>query len=298
VILVFGLGQLGHELARMARARDVALAALAHAQADIADAAAVEGAIGRHRPTLVVNAAAYTKVDQAEKEPEAAQRANETGPGTLARACAIAGVPFVHVSSDYVFDGSKAGSYSESDPIVPLGVYGQTKAAGEAAVRAAHAEHLILRTSWVYGEFGHNFLKTMLRLAKERDELRVVADQRGCPTSARDLAAAILHVAPRLAAHDAAWGTYHVAGSGATTWHGFASRIVAAQAPLTGRRPRVTAITTAEYPTPARRPANSELDSSLFATTFGFRSQRWEQETDTVVHALVAAEQKATSHVA
>src|SRR6185503_18667613 len=195
--------------------------------------AAVRDAISRHRPGLVVNAAAYTKVDLAESEAEAARQGNEIGPGVLARACAAAAIPLVHVSTDYVFDGSKPDAYLETDPITPLGVYGHSKAAGEKAVRDALREHVILRTSWVYGEFGHNFLKTILRLAATRDELRVVGDQRGCPTSTRDLAHAILAIAPRLAARDTVWGTYHFAGTGVTTWHGFASRIVSAQAALT-----------------------------------------------------------------
>jgi dTDP-4-dehydrorhamnose reductase len=204
----------------------------------------------------------------------------------------------VHVSTDYVFDGTKETAYLESDPIAPLGVYGRTKAAGEAAVRAALPEHAILRTSWVYGEFGQNFLKTMLRLARERDELRVVADQRGCPTSTRELASAILALAPRLIARDNVWGTYHFAGSGVTTWHGFATRIVAAQAQITGRKPAVTAITTAEYPTAARRPVNSELDCGLFAKTFGFRARPWEQEADAATRAAVTAERGKAPHVA
>jgi dTDP-4-dehydrorhamnose reductase len=272
--------------------------ALPHAEADIADRAAVEAAITRHKPTLVVNAAAYTKVDLAETEVEAARRGNETGPAVLARACAAAGVPLVHISTDYVFDGTKSGAYRESDPIAPLGVYGRTKAAGEAAVRAALPQHIILRTAWVYGEFGANFLKTMLRLAATRDELRVVADQRGCPTSTRDLAEAILALAPRMIAREPVFGTYHFAGTGVTTWHGFASRIVAAQAPLTGRKPPVVPITTAEYPTPARRPANSELDCGLFAETFGFRARRWEDESDATVRALVGAQRETAPHVA
>jgi dTDP-4-dehydrorhamnose reductase len=299
VILLFGAnGQLGQDFARAATVQQLPCVALARAEADIASDPAVRQAIARHQPKLVVNAGAYTKVDLAEKEPEAARLGNETGPRVLAQACAVAGVPLVHVSTDYVFDGTKSGAYVETDPIAPLGVYGATKAAGEAAMRAALREHVILRTAWVYGEFGHNFLKTMLRLAKDRDELRVVADQHGCPTSSTDLARAILHAAPRLIAGDDVWGTYHFAGSGATTWHGFASRIVAAQAPLTGRKPIVTPITTADYPTPARRPANSELDSSLFASTFGFRAHPWEEETDRITRALVAAEQGKTAHVA
>lgn len=298
MILVFGQGQLGQELVRGARERGVPLAALAHGEADIADRVAVEGAIAGHRPALVVNAAAYTKVDLAETEVEAARRGNEVGPGVIAAACAAAGVPLVHVSTDYVFDGSKSGAYVETDPIAPLGVYGATKAAGEAAVRAACAPHVILRTSWVYGAFGNNFLKTMLRLAATKDELRVVSDQHGCPTSTRNLAEAILGIAPRLISREQVWGTYHFAGTGVTTWHGFASRIVAAQAPLTGRKPPVVAITTAEFPTKARRPANSELDSGLFAKTFGVRARRWEDESDTTVQAVLAAQHESTPHVA
>ena len=172
-----------------------------------------------------------------------------------------------------MFDGTKAGAYVETDPIAPLGVYGRTKAAGEEAIRARHPEHVILRTSWVYGAFGRNLLKTVLRLAGERDELRFVADQRGCPTSTADIAEAILHAAPRLARREPVWGTYHFAGTGATTWYGFVRHIVAAQSHIhrapPARRP--------DHDEPsirraARRPANSELDSSLFAATFGFRA--------------------------
>jgi dTDP-4-dehydrorhamnose reductase len=299
LILTFGgNGQLGQDLARAGAAQNVPLVTLTRAEADVSDEDAVRNAVARHRPSWVVNAAAYTEVDNAEKEPDAVRKGNEIGPRVLARACAPLNIPLVHVSTDYVFDGTKSGAYIETDPIAPLGVYGATKAAGEAAVRETLREHVILRTSWVYGEFGRNFLKTMLRLAATRDELRVVADQRGCPTSSADLARAILSIAPRLTNRENVWGTYHFAGSGATTWHAFAERIVAAQAPLTGRRPKVTAITTAEYPTPARRPANSELDCTKFARVFGFAARPWEEETDRIVRALVAAQQGSAQHVA
>jgi dTDP-4-dehydrorhamnose reductase len=204
----------------------------------------------------------------------------------LARACAAAGVPLIHVSTDYVFDGTKASAYREDDAIAPLGVYGASKAAGEDAVRRGYARHLILRTSWVYGRYGTNFLKTVLRLASERDSLRIVADQRGCPTATDDLAEAILTLAPRLAGGDAAWGTYHFAGRGVTTWHGLAQEIVDQQAPLTGRRPEVIPITTAEYPTRARRPANSELDCAKFAATCRFQPKPWQQRVREVVGSL------------
>jgi dTDP-4-dehydrorhamnose reductase len=297
VILVFGNGQLGQELTRTGAAGQAPLVTLSRAQADITDRAAIAEALRRHAPDLVVNAAAYTKVDLAETELEAARQGNEVGPAIVAEACATAGVPLVHISTDYVFDGRKLDAYVEGDPIAPIGAYGRSKAAGERAVRQATAHHVIMRTSWIYGEFGHNFLKTMLRLATTREELRVVADQRGCPTSTRDLADAILRIAPRLVARDEIWGTYHFAGAGVTTWHGFAARIVTAQAPITGRNPRVTAITSAEFPTPARRPANSELDCRLFERTFGFGGRPWTEETDAIT-ALLATETGKTSHVA
>jgi dTDP-4-dehydrorhamnose reductase len=290
VILIFGgNGQLGRELARTAAQRRIAIAALGRAEADIADPDAVARAIAAHRPSLIVNAAAYTKVDQAETDVTAASCANERGPAVVAEACAAAAVPLVHLSTDYVFDGTKTAPYVETDPLAPIGVYGRTKAAGEAAVRGTLERHLILRTAWVYGEFGNNFLKTIVRLAQARDELRVVADQHGCPTSTRDLADAILRLAPRLIATDEGRGTYHYAGSGVTTWHEFASRIVAAQAPLTGRKPTVVAITTADYPTAARRPPNSTLDCSSFALVFGFSPRSWVAETDEITRAVVTS---------
>jgi dTDP-4-dehydrorhamnose reductase len=288
VILVFGAGgQLGQELAQSAAQQNIACAALTRAAVDISDPKAVAGALEQTRPSLVVNAAGYTKVDLAETETEAAHLGNAVGPGVIASACASAGRPLIHISTDYVFDGAKSGAYVENDPISPLGVYGRSKAAGEEAVRRAAAQAVILRTSWVYGAFGANFLKTMLRLAADRDELRVVADQRGRPTSTRDLAHAILRIAPALCAGADVFGTYHFAGSGETSWHGFATRIVAAQAALTGRRPKVTAITTAEYPTPARRPANSVLDCGRFERAFGFGGRPWTDETDEITRILV-----------
>ena len=289
-ILVFGGdGQLGRELSARAVKIGIPLVGIRHSEVDIADAAAIAIAIARISPSLVVNAAAYTKVDRAEIEVEEAFRANAKGPGIIAAACSATGVPLVHISTDYVFDGTKQTAYSEDDAISPLGIYGQSKAAGESAVRGALKQHIILRTSWVYGVYGANFLKTMVRLAAECDELRVVADQRGCPTGTPDIADAILKIAPRLAAREPLWGTYHFAGSGATTWHGFAVEIVAAQAKFTNRRPKVIAIATAEYPTSAKRPINSELDSSCFAATFGFRAADWRERTREVVSALLSS---------
>jgi len=297
-ILLFGAaGQLGREVTALAAARGLDLVGLDHAALDISDPVAVARALEAARPDALINAAAYTAVDKAESEPERAARINAFAPGLIAERCARYGTPLIHVSTDYVFDGTKAGAYVEADPVHPVGVYGRTKAAGEAAIRAAHERHVIVRTSWVYGAYGNNFLKTMLRLAGERDELKVVADQRGCPTATRDLAEALLAVAEAAAKGDARFGTYHFAGTGATTWHGFAAAIVAAAEKHTGRRPRVTPITTADYPTPARRPKNSALASDLFERSFGVRAAPWERRVIEVVDALLAETAAAQSPV-
>jgi dTDP-4-dehydrorhamnose reductase len=292
VILVFGAhGQLGRELAAAAAAEQTGIVGLDIDEVDIVDPVAVGQAMARLQPALVVNAAAYTKVDLAESEAEAAWQANATGPEVLAEEAHEAGVPIVHISTDYVFDGSKVGAYREDDPVAPIGVYGQSKAAGEAAVRQATPRHLILRTAWLYSPYGENFVKTMIRLAATRDELRVVADQFGSPTAAADLARAILSVAPRLIGGDAgACGTFHLTGNGRTNWFGFAERIVDTQARMTGRRPKVTPIATADYPTAARRPANSVLDCGRFAETFGIRLPPWQDAVDRTVAQILAPE--------
>lgn len=293
MILVFGgQGQLGQELQRQAGLAGIALTALSRAECDIADAGAVQSALQRICPSVAVNCAAYTAVDKAESEPELAMHINATSAGVLAQACAMAGVPLIHLSSDYVFDGRKLDAYVESDPIAPLGAYGRSKADGERAVRDQAQRHLILRTSWVYGAFGHNFLKTILRLAADRDELRIVADQRGCPTATPGLAQAILTLAPRLASaaltnENRLWGTYHLTGSGETTWHGFACEIVDARASITGQRPKVTAISTADFPTPAMRPKNSVLDCSQLRRTFDIVLPDWRVETRRIVRDLL-----------
>jgi dTDP-4-dehydrorhamnose reductase len=299
MILVFGgNGQLGQELTRLAAARAVPMHALPHGEADIADGNAVASALARWKPELLVNAAAYTKVDLAETNIEEARKGNEIGPGVLAGACAAAGIPMVHVSTDYVFDGSKQEPSRETDPVCPISAYGRSKAAGEEAVRGKLKHHVILRTAWVYSEFGHNFLKTILRLAETRDELRIVADQHGSPTSAREIAEAILHLAPTLLRDQKLSGTYHFTAEGFTTWHRFASRVVEIAAPMTARNPRVIPITTADYPTAAKRPANSRLDCRLFVQTFGFTPRHWIENVDTTTRTLVAAAQRVPTHVA
>jgi dTDP-4-dehydrorhamnose reductase len=294
-ILVFGGGgQLGLDLVRTASKRGFALRALPRSNADISDSAAVTAAISAWNPSLVVNAAAYTKVDDAEIERENAERANVTGPAVLARACEAAKIPLIHISSDYVFDGTKTGAYAETDQVAPTGFYGWTKARGEDAVRSATARHIILRVSWLFGEFGQNFLKTMLRLAGERDELRVVADQHGSPTSTRDLANAILTISKNIAAGTVEFGTYHFAGDGVTTWYGFADSAVAKFRERTGRKVTVRAITAAEYPARTKRPANSALDCGKFERVFGFRGRPWHREVEEITEVLLLRQQQSS----
>lgn len=292
-LVLGGEGQLGRELQFLARRTGVNVSALGRREADISIVESVRAAIAAARPDVVVNAAAYTKVDLAESEITAAWAANCRGAGIVAVECAAAGVPLLHVSTDYVFDGTKSAAYLETDPVAPLGVYGVSKEAGESAVRAAWEKHVIIRTAWVYGRHGANFLKTMVRLASERDSLRVVADQIGNPTATDDLAEAILIAGNSVLKADGGWGTYHFAGSTEASWHEFAVAIVDAQAAHTGYRPSVAAISTAEFPTAARRPANSRLDSTRFSSTFGFTALPWRSRVGPVVEAVL---QQAVRH--
>jgi dTDP-4-dehydrorhamnose reductase len=296
-VVVFGCsGQLGNELARAAWPENVEILGPPEAQADITDADAVKRVLGAESIAMVINAAAYTAVDKAESERDLAFRVNCHGAANLAAVCAAAKIPLLHVSTDYVFDGTKGTAYVEDDPVRPLGVYGESKAAGETAVRAAVREHLIVRTSWLVSSFGQNFVKTMLRLAKERDTLRVVADQFGRPTPARDLAAGLVAVvAKHLRGDGVSWGTYHFAGAGRASWHDLAVRIVELQARHTSRQPRVEAIATAEYPTPARRPVNSELDTSKFEHEFGYQPKPWQLGVEQIVAELFAAPEPRAS---
>ncbi|MEO8667030.1 MAG: dTDP-4-dehydrorhamnose reductase [Bauldia sp.] len=286
---MFGAGgQLASELATTATAEGVALKGVRRETADITVSEQIARAMAETGPSLAINAAAYNLVDKAESEPGRAMAVNGDGPGMLAAACVAAGVPLVHISTDYVFDGEKTGPYREDDPVAPTGAYGRSKAAGEAAVRDAMPDHLILRTAWLFGIHGSNFLKTVLRLAAERDAIDMVADQVGSPTSTRDLARAILIAAEAIDRGTAQWGTYHVAGSGAASRHDFASRIVEVQARFTARRPRVNPVMGARLPAAARRPKNSVLDSAKFATVFGFHAADWRSEVDRVVTQLFA----------
>jgi dTDP-4-dehydrorhamnose reductase len=251
----------------------------------------VEAAFRAANPGLVVNAAAYTAVDAAETDADAAYRANRDGPALLARLCAASGIPLIHISTDYVFDGNKGAPYHEADPVSPPGVYGASKLAGEAAVLASGAQAVILRTSWVYSTTGKNFVRTMLALGKTRDRLTVVADQRGCPTNAADLAAAILAIAARLedGFRDDYAGVFHAAGTGDTTWHGLACAVFEDAARNGMTVPRVDPITTADWPTPARRPPDSRLDCDKLQRVFGVRLPEWRGSLSRTIDAIFAA---------
>ncbi len=256
----------------------------------MADGVAVAAALARERPDLVVNLAAYTAVDRAESEPDLAWKTNCAGAALVAACCGDAEVPLVHLSTDYVFDGAKPTPYGEDDPVAPLGVYGASKEAGERAVRAALARHVILRTAWVYGVHGANFVKTILRLAAREPTLRVVADQRGAPTAASELAAALVTIARHIADGRAGWGTFHLTGAGAVSWHGFAEAIVDRAAPFLGRRPRVEPIGSAEYKTAARRPPNSLLDCRKIGQVYGIRPRPWQDGLAAVLAELFGAQ--------
>lgn len=295
-ILLFGAGgQLGGELLRtLGVLGDVT--ALSRDDADLGDPASLSAIVRSHRPNVVVNAAAYTAVDRAESEHELAHAVNAAAPAALARASDEVGACMVHYSTDYVFDGTKTGAYREDDATAPLSVYGRTKLDGERAVTASCARHLVFRTSWVYSARGTNFVRTILRLAAERDSLNVVADQHGTPTAAGLLAAATVRALRPLAsapASDARWGVYHVTAIGDTTWHGFARHIVerarSLGMPLRVAPDAVRAITTAEYPVPARRPANSRLDTSKFRATFDGEFEHWTTGVNHVLAELKTA---------
>ena len=269
-ILVFGAnGQVGREIIR--RAGDAATG-FDRASVDISDAAAVKHAVRKHPPLAIVNAAGYTAVDQAETDIDAALRTNRDGAAVLAEAAASANVPVVQISTDYVFDGAKRTPYREDDPVAPISAYGRSKEAGERQVRSICAQHLILRTSWVFSPYGTNFVRTMLRLGAERPELRIVDDQTGCPTAAADLAGAILAVLAKAAEPGfAAWGTYHYRGCDILTWHGFAKLIFEQAARYGQTVPRLVPIESAAFPSKATRPAYSVLSTEKIARTFGIR---------------------------
>lgn len=282
-ILVFGsTGQLAREL----RAVLPNAQFLDRAAADLSEPDALAPLIRRQRYDAIIIAAAYTAVDNAEDDEANALRVNGEAPGFIAKVAAEMGSPVLHISTDYVFDGEKDGWYSEEDATGPLSAYGRSKLVGEEAIRLANDRHIILRTSWVYSSHGSNFVKTMLRLAS-RDELSVVSDQRGCPTSARDLARAIRSIVAQLKQHNELFGTYHVASPYETTWYDFAEAVFAELHERGRARPIVHAISSAEYPTRARRPANSRLSSAKLEAAFGVRLPHWRDNLREIVTELL-----------
>jgi len=279
-ILVAGAGgQLGSAFCRLGVHTPFEIVGMGSQDLDIGDERAIEAVLARIKPDVLINAAAYTAVDKAEQEQELAYRINAKGPGYLARMASMVDIPLLHFSTDYVFDGSKEAPYLETDTVAPLGVYGATKLAGERAIQLGHSKHLIFRTSWVFGLEGHNFPKTMLRLAAQRTEIRVVADQYGCPTFADDIVRAVFEILGRYQQNGSLpWGLFHYAGQPSCSWYEFATYILgmAFETRLIASMPVVTAIEAAGYPVAAKRPANSRLDCSKFTSTFtGVALSNW-----------------------
>ena len=297
-------GQVAQALAEVGAAEGLDIAAVGRPALDLMVPDGVEAALRAVRPDVVVHAAAYTAVDKAETDEAAAMAVNARGAGAVAAAAAALDVPVLHLSTDYVFDGRSPRPYREDDPTGPLGAYGRSKLAGERAVAAAHSRHVILRTAWVYAPFGSNFVRTMLRLAASRDEVGVVADQRGCPTSALDIAHALIAIARQLERSRTGapaalpggpggpaadrFGVFHMTGQGEAVWADVAEAVFARAAALGGPSARVRRISTSDYPTLAHRPANSRLDGTKLATVYGVTLPAWQASLDACVTRLVA----------
>lgn len=289
IAVVGATGQVARALQRAGAQRASDLVVAGRPVIDISSNASVRRVLDGIAPAIVINAAAYTAVDKAESDEAEAFRINRDGPHYLAKWCAANGVPLLHMSTDYVFDGTKPVAYCEADTCRPLNAYGRSKAAGEDAVRDVLAQHIIVRTAWVYSTDGRNFLKTMLRLGAERDVIEVVADQHGTPTSADDIAAALLDMADAVACNKdcAPWGTYHLTAGGETTWYGFARQIFSSVASEGRKAPRVEPILTASYPTPAVRPRFGVLDTTEVRRIFGIALPPWQQSVAACVQRLM-----------
>jgi dTDP-4-dehydrorhamnose reductase len=294
-ILVIGAsGQLARSLVAVGQAAPTRVTAVGRPEVDLLLPETIAAAVDRHAPALVVNAAAYTAVDRAEDDPDLAHAINSAGAGAVASACQRRGIPIIHVSTDYVFDGRKAQPYAEIDPTAPLCVYGHSKLAGERSVAAGCQCHIILRTSWLVSPYGHNFVKTMLRMAEARSRIDVVDDQHGTPTFAPHLASCILAIGHAIARHPSAgpWGVYHAAGSGEASWCDVAREVFLNSSRLKGPSAQVLPIRAADYPRPARRPANSRLDCGKLIATFGTGLPGWRSGIAECVHALATRYQR------
>lgn len=292
-ILVIGSnGQLGDELLIQGNNFGYEILPADLPDLDITDKTQIKNKLEKSRPLFVVNAAAYTNVDKAETDQNLAFAVNRDGPANLAEACAKFEIPLIHISTDFVFDGKKNYPYMESDPVSPLSIYGESKVQGENKVRSRLKKHIILRTAWLYGVHGQNFVKTMLRLGREKEVISVVADQLGSPTSAADLTATILNIISGIQNRpDITWGTYHYCGYGITTWHWFAEEIFKlAKQYIPIKTKKVKAVSTAEYPTKATRPCFSALDCSLIKKNFGINIKPWQDSLKTVIRQLCQTE--------
>jgi len=287
ILVTGGAGQIGQELLAADWPSGVVLHAPNRSDLDLTDASSIKAAFARTSFRAVINAGAWTAVDDAEVNVADTFAANALGPAVLADITRAQNVPLIHVSTDYVFDGSKDGLYTEGDPVVPLSVYGASKLAGELSVRVGNPRSVVLRTAWVISVHRTNFLKTMLRLAQDRPHVRVVNDQHGCPTSARDIAATLRAITLRMIAdQDAPAGVYHFVNAGQTTWAILAREIFRASAKLGGPHAEVEAIKTSDYPTPARRPANSRLSTEKLLRDYGIKPRSWQTAVSEIVTEL------------
>jgi len=286
ILLTGGSGQVGTCLQLLQWPETIALDAPSSDILDLANPSAIQAFLGQNTYAAIINCGAYTAVDKAENEEALAIAVNGEAPRQLAEYAKNQDIPLLHVSTDYVFDGTKSSAYLEDDTVNPLGVYGRSKLAGEQAVIASKAQAVILRTAWVLSPHGHNFLKTMVRLGEERENLSVVDDQIGNPTSAHDIATAIYHISQTMLNDPKISGIYHFVNDGETSWHGLASYIFASLATKGSKTPQLSAIPSSEYPTPARRPSNSRLATDKIATDFGLAPRKWQDAVDHILTDL------------
>jgi len=288
LLLLGGTGQVGEEFRALAMPHGVEVVAPGRNALGLEDADAISRVIAAGPWSAVINAAAYTQVDRAESEPTVAFAVNAAAPSRLSAETGRRGIPLVHISTDYVFDGKQGAPYHEQDAVAPLNVYGRSKLAGEEGVRAGNPLHVILRTSWVYSPYGTNFVKTILRLAAERDRLTVVADQHGCPTAARDIAQACLDIAMRCVSEpkQSPYGVYHFAGAGEASWFELAKTIVELSGSRRARSPQVVPIRTCDYPTAAVRPPDTRLDCTAIVRAFGVAARPWREALAETINRL------------
>ncbi len=289
LLIIGSKGQLGSELVIECKRNEFSFLALDLPEFDITDPSCVEKTLSDFKPSIIINASAYTNVDQAETESEIAFSVNSNGPANLAASCNKKMIPIIHISTDYVFDGSKGQPYAESDPVSPIGTYGKSKEEGECRLRSILKQHIILRTSWMYGTYGNNFVKTMLRLGNEKEIIKVVSDQYGCPTCAADLAEAVVDISKQiLQGFKIAWGTYHYCGLGITTWHKFAETIFEISVQHQNYKvSSIKAITTGQYPTRTKRPHFSALDCGQIKKHFGINIKPWQESLKKTIEGIL-----------